>query len=156
VISPSVLHGAVFVGVATTWSSSPSWSRTPPKGESTSSPRGGSTKSTSSTSQPHTVSQEPFRKDGFRRGSGACVSVFLRFGGRILSPDGKPGDSHHTRKTIRLGVGEEKRVILRYSPKRVVARGGSRMPNSSSIIEIVVECRRAGAAASILSGVVWD
>jgi hypothetical protein len=46
----------------------------------------------SSRSHPHTVSQEPFRKDEFRWGSGSCVGVFWRFRGRILSLDGKPGD----------------------------------------------------------------
>jgi len=63
----------------------------------------------SSRSHPHTVSQEPFRKDVFRWGSGSCVGVFWRFGGMILSLDGKPGDTD--KKKIRPGVGEEKGVI---------------------------------------------
>lgn len=42
---------------------------------------------------------------------------------------------------------EEKKAAV---PKRVVALGGSRMPNSSSSIEIVVERRRIGRAASAL------
>ena len=95
-ISPSVLHGSPFLGVATTWSCPLSWSGTPSEEESTSPSRGGSTKSMSSRSHPHTVSQEPFRKDVFRWGSGSCVGVFWR-GRRILSLDGKPGDTD-TRK----------------------------------------------------------
>jgi len=38
---------------------------------------------------------------------------------------------------------------LLFSPKRVTACGGSRMPNSSSIIEIVVEWRRAGGTSTL-------
>jgi hypothetical protein len=41
------------------------------------------------------------------------------------------------------------------APKRVVALGGSHMPNSSSNIEIVVERRRVGCAASTLRDV-WE
>jgi hypothetical protein len=153
VISPSVLHGAPFLGVVTTWSCPLSWSGTLSEEESTSpsESRGGSTKSMSSRSHPHTVSQEPFRKDEFRWGSGSCVGAFWRFGGRILSLDGKPGDTD-TKKDQTGRVGEEQGAICcshQNPPKRVTAWGSSHMPNSSSIIEIVVECRRAGAGSTL-------
>ena len=109
-ISSSLPYGAPFVGVVVATSSSPlPWSETLSKGESMSS-RGVSTSPTSSTSQPHTVSQVPLRKEEFWRGSGTWVVVFLRFEGRsrALSLDGEPRDMRTKKNQTTTGVREEK------------------------------------------------
>jgi hypothetical protein len=57
------------------------------------------------------------------------------------------------KKEILVGEWERRKTShLLFPPKRVTACGASRMPNSSSIIEIVVERRRAGVTSTLSEG----
>lgn len=111
------------------------------RGESTSSSRGGSTKYVVCITAPHRLPGSP-EKRKVSAGLWDLGEGFFRFGRRFLRLDGKPVDTHTTKKKFRMEVGGGERGHWPLPQKRVMACGGSRMSNSSAVIEIVVECRR--------------